>query len=158
MKRGKALGPSGVTTDLLRYVGETGVRELKEVFELIETVERTLRQWRSSYPVPVYKGKGDALLCGKYRGVRLLEHGMKLWEKILERRLRDIAKIDDMQFGFQQDRSTTDAIFVMRQLQERYTNKEKNKMLYHIFVDLVKAFHKSSKRSDSMGFERADGS
>ncbi len=25
MKRGKAPGPSGVTTDLLRYVGETGV-------------------------------------------------------------------------------------------------------------------------------------
>ncbi len=54
----------------------------------------------SSYAVPVYKGKGDALLCGKYRGVRLLEHGMKLWEKILERRLRDIVKIDDMQFAF----------------------------------------------------------
>ncbi len=25
MKRGKAPGPSGVTTDLLRYAGETGV-------------------------------------------------------------------------------------------------------------------------------------
>ncbi len=29
MKRGKAPGPSGVTTYLLRYAGETGVRELK---------------------------------------------------------------------------------------------------------------------------------
>ncbi len=37
MKRGKAPGPLGVTTDLLRYGGETGVRELKKVFELIET-------------------------------------------------------------------------------------------------------------------------
>ncbi len=35
MKRGKAPGPSGVTTDLLKYAGETGVRELKKVFELI---------------------------------------------------------------------------------------------------------------------------
>ena len=77
-------------------------------------------------------------MCGKYRGVRLLEHGMKLWEKILERRLRDIVKIEDIQFGFQKDRSTADAIFVMRQLQERY--KEKKKMLYHVFVDLEKAF------------------
>ncbi len=40
MKRGKAPGPSGVTTYLLRYAGETGVRELKKVFELIETEER----------------------------------------------------------------------------------------------------------------------
>ncbi len=45
---------------------------------------------------------------------------MKLWEKILERRLRDIIKIEDIQFGFQQDKSTTDALFVMRQLQELY--------------------------------------
>ncbi len=77
-------------------------------------------------------------MCGKYRGVRLLEHGMKLWEKILKKRLRDIVKIEDIHFGFQQDRSTTDAIFVMRQLQEGY--KEKKKMLYLIFVDLEKAF------------------
>ncbi len=40
MKRGKALGPSGVTTNLLRYAGETGVRELKKAFELIEPEER----------------------------------------------------------------------------------------------------------------------
>ncbi len=40
MKKGKAPGPSGVTTDLLRYAEETGVRELKKVFELIETEER----------------------------------------------------------------------------------------------------------------------
>ncbi len=64
-------------------------------------------------------------MCGKYRGVRLLEHGMKLWEKILEKRLREIVKIEDIQFGFQQDRSTTDAIFAMRQLQERYMEKKK---------------------------------
>ncbi len=40
MKRGKAPGPLGVTTDLLRYAGETGVLELKKVFELIETEGR----------------------------------------------------------------------------------------------------------------------
>ncbi len=93
-------------------------------------------RWGSSYTIPIYKGKGDALVCGKNRGVRLLEHGMKLWENFLERRLRDIIIIEDIQFGFQQDKSTTDAIFAMRQLQERY--KEKKKMLYHVFVDLEK--------------------
>ncbi len=89
-KRGKAPpGPLGVTTtDLFKYEGETGERELKKVFfELIETEEeRAPTEWGSNYTIPIYKGKGgDALLCGKYRGVRLLEHGMKLWEKILEK-------------------------------------------------------------------------
>ncbi len=96
MKRGKAAGPTGVTADLLKYAGETGVRELEKVFELIEAEERAPTEWGSSYTIPIYKGKGDAQLCGKYRGVRLLEHGMTSWEKILERKLRDIVKIEDI--------------------------------------------------------------
>ncbi len=79
---------------------------------------------------------------------------MKLWGKTGEKVER--VKIEDIQFGFQQDRSTTDAIFVVRELQERYEYKEKKKM-YHFFVDLEKAFD-CSKRSDRMGFENADGS
>ncbi len=49
MKRGKAPGPSGVTTDLLKYAEETGVQELKQVFELMETEERAPTEWESSY-------------------------------------------------------------------------------------------------------------
>ncbi len=44
MNRGKAPGPLGVKGDLLKYAGETGVRELKKVFELIETEERALAE------------------------------------------------------------------------------------------------------------------
>lgn len=33
-------------------------------------------------------------MCSKYRGVRLLEHGMKLW-KILEKRKRKIIEVDE---------------------------------------------------------------
>ncbi len=100
METGKAPGPSGGTTDLLRYAGETRVRELKKVFESIDTEEIVPTEWGSSYTIPMYKGKGDAPLCGKYREVRLLEHGMK-WEKIPKRRLRGIVKIEDKQFGLQ---------------------------------------------------------
>ncbi len=74
----------------------------------------------------------------KVQWSELLQYEMKLWEKILERRLRDTVKREDIQFGFQQDRSATDAIFVMRQLQERY--KEKKKMLSRVFLGLQKAF------------------
>ena len=37
--------------------------------------------------VPNFKGKGDAMSCGAYRGVKLREHSMKIVEKVLERRL-----------------------------------------------------------------------
>ena len=95
-------------------------------------------EWEDSLTISVYKGKGDAFTCSKHRGVRLLEHGMKLWEKVLEERLRRLVSIDESQFSYQKGKSTTDALFVMRQVQERYV--EKKKKLYHIFVDLEKAF------------------
>jgi len=31
--------------------------------------------------------------CGKYRGVRLPEHGLKVYEYVLEKRIRDIVAI-----------------------------------------------------------------
>ena len=42
--------------------------------------------------------KGDVLECSSSRGIKLLEHGMKVAERILERRLRQAVKIDKMQF------------------------------------------------------------
>jgi hypothetical protein len=53
---------------------------------------------------------------------------------VLEKRLRELVEIGNYQFGFCQGRSTTGAIFMLRQLQEKYCKKRK--MLYHIFVDL----------------------
>ena len=44
--------------------------------------------------------------CGSYRGIKLLEHAMKVLERVIEGRLRKIVKIDNMQFGFMAGRST----------------------------------------------------
>ena len=77
--------------------------------------------------VNVYKGKGDALECGSYRsGIKLLDHVMKVLERVIEGRVRKIVTIDEMQFGFMAGRGTTDAIFVVRQLQEKYLTKKKD--------------------------------
>src|SRR5580693_514380 len=57
---------------------------------------------------------------GSYRGIKLLEHAMKVFERVIETRIRKAVKIDDMQFGFQSGKGTTDATFIVRQLQEKY--------------------------------------
>ena len=43
-----------------------------------------------------------------------------------------------MQFGFMHGKGTTDAILIMRQIQEKHQTKKKK--LYYAFVDLEKAF------------------
>ena len=71
-------------------------------------------------------------------GIVLLEHAMKVVEKIFEHRIRQQIEIDDMQFGFMKGKGTTDAIFMARQVQENF--KVKGKKLYFGFVDFGKNF------------------
>ena len=76
--------------------------------------------------------------CSNYRGIKLLSHTMKPWERVIDQRLRDIVSISDGQFGFKSGVGTTDAIFVIRILCEKY--REGNKPLDMVFVDLEKAY------------------
>ena len=86
--------------------------------------------------VTVYKGKGDALDCGSYRGIKLLDHVMKVFERVIEKRLRGRVELNDMQFGFRPGRGTTDAIFIVRQMQEKYEQEQR-------IMDDLRGFRKS---------------
>ena len=76
--------------------------------------------------------------CGAYRGVKLLEHAMKIVERVLENRIRELVMIDAMQFGFMPGKGTTYAFFILRRMQGEFRGREKK--LYTSFVDLKKAF------------------
>ena len=56
----------------------------------------------------------------------------------------DPKDIDSMQFGFRPGRGTTDAIFILRHIQEKYLAK--GKTLHFAFVDLEKAFDRVPRK------------
>ena len=66
-----------------------------------------------------------------------MSYTMKLWERMIEARLREITNIADNQFGFRPSKSTTEPIFALRMLQHKY--REKNKELHIVCEDLEKA-------------------
>ena len=102
-------------------------------------------EWKTSVVVPIFKGKGDVLIeCGAYRGVKLLEHAMKIVERVLENRIRGLVTIDDMQFGFMPGKGTTYALCILRRMQEEFRGREKK--LYKCFVDLEKAFDRVPRK------------
>ena len=55
--------------------------------------------WTTSVGIPIFKGKGDIMNCGMYRGVKLLEHSIKIVVMVLVNRLRKILTMDDMHVG-----------------------------------------------------------
>ena len=115
----KAAGPSGVTGGMIKAAGEQAVDWLTNICNRIVKEEAIPESWQMSELVPIYKGKGDVLECSSSRGIQLLEHGMKVAERVLERRLRQAVEIDKMQFVFRPGTGTTDAIFIARQIQTR---------------------------------------
>ena len=58
-----------------------------------------------------------------------MSHTMKLRERIIENRIREIVELRNIQFGFRKGMSTTEPIFALRILQEKY---QERKM---VFVD-----------------------
>jgi len=65
-------------------------------------------------------------------------NAMKVIERVFKGRIREKVEIDAMQFGFMPGKGTTDAIFLVRQMQEKYGCK--GKKLYFALEDLKKAF------------------
>ena len=67
-----------------------------------------------------------------------MNHTMKVWERIIEARLRDRVEISKQQYGFMPGKETTDAMFALRMLIEKY--RENQRELHCVFVDLEKAY------------------
>jgi len=88
--------------------------------------------------VLIFKNKGDVQSCSNYRGIKLISHAMKIWERVVEARLRREVRISEEQYGFVPGRGTTDAIFALRMLMAKY--REGPKELHGVFVDLEKAY------------------
>ena len=122
MKNGKATGPDNLPVEMWKSLGRTGVNFRKEALRK-EALNKITDEdnipdiLRKGILIPIYKNKGDIMNCGNYRG--LMCHSMKLYERVHENRLRNIVNISEEQFGFVKGESTTDAIFALRQLQER---------------------------------------
>ena len=138
MKPGKAAGPSGIIAEMLKAGDEHCFQLLADLANCIISENKIPDDWEQSFLISLYKGKGDVLDRGNYRGLKLLEQTLKVVERIVENLIRDQVSIDDMQFGFMPGRGTTDAIFILRQMQEKYLAKKHS--LFFAFVDLEKAF------------------
>jgi len=76
-----------------------------------------------------YKAKGDPMECGSYRGIKFLEHAMKVLKSIFEFRITQEIDVDDMQSGFMKCKTTIDAIFVVRLTQKNLELKERRSIL-----------------------------
>ena len=138
MKKGKAVGPDELPVEVQKCMGETGIRFLNRLFNKLLMGKRMQEKWKRSLLIPIYKNKGDAQCCGNYREIKLISRTMKVWERIIEARLMDRVEISKEQYGFMPGKGTTDVMFALRMLMEKYRKGQRE--LHCVFVDLEKAY------------------
>ncbi|XP_068200711.1 uncharacterized protein [Palaemon carinicauda] len=95
------------------------------------------KDWDESLMVPILKQEGHIMECNNYRGLELTQVGLKLLERVLDERLREIVKI-----GKHEGERDCGCIIISRQLQEKRI--EENMKLF--FVDLEKAYDRIPRK------------
>ena len=146
MKKGRAPGLDEMRAEMVDVAGEIGVRWTKRLLNICMKQCKVPEDWRTGLIVPIWKRKGDAQDPGKYRGITLLSHIMKLLDMILDKRLRERVEpeLGEEQLGFRKGRGTTDGMFSLRQLVEKRLEKQGQMAL--AFVDQEKAFDTVPRR------------
>ena len=138
MKNGKAPGPDELPIEAWKALGNEGTNTLWSLMQKIFHEERMPDSWRQSTLIPIFKEKGDVQACENYRGIKLMSHTLKLFERIMDGRIRQEVNIGKQQLGFMKGVGTTDGIFAVRQMMEKH--REKQQVLHMCFIDLEKAY------------------
>ena len=71
MKAGKAPGPSGIVVEMIRAAGGMGASMIRDLAVAIIGDGKVPSNWEQNFIVCLYKGKGDALERGNYRGNKI---------------------------------------------------------------------------------------
>ena len=136
---GKAPRFDTVSAEEIKAAGEEGTEIFYKICKQIWETELFPEDWGRAIITPIYKKK-DKLDCGNYRGISLLSHAGKIMSIILQRRILQKTEqiLSEAQAGFRPGRATVDQIFSLRQLAEKYLEKDKH--LYCCYIDFQKAF------------------
>src|SRR6218665_2638222 len=89
--------------------------------------------------IPIHMVK-DRLECTNYRGISLTCHGSKIFTSIILQRIKRRTEeiLSEAQAGINENRSTIDQTFTLREIAEKY--EEYGKELYVCYTDFRKVF------------------
>ncbi|XP_076038579.1 uncharacterized protein LOC143023832 [Oratosquilla oratoria] len=91
MKNGKSAGCDGLPAEIFKEAEETLLPYLVSMFNAAYKTATVPAEWSKALICPIFK-KGDRTVCSNYREISFLPHMGKVYERILEARLRIVLK------------------------------------------------------------------
>ena len=142
MKKWKSAAVDNIPAELVQAGGEDVITALTTICNKIWHTGEWLTPWTQSLVITLPK-KGNLQQCQNYRTISHINHPSKVMLKIILNRLKPQAEkiIAEEQAGSRAGRSTTEQIFNLRILCEKYLQHQQD--LYHVFIDFKKAFDRA---------------
>lgn len=139
MKDGKAPGPDSFRSEFLKLMDEEGIRWLTKMFNRIYDSGEIPQEWLKSEFIILPKKPG-AKSCGDYRTISLMSHLLKVFLKIIHKRIYRMCEegLTETQFGFRDALGTREALFAIQVLFQRC--RDVNCDIFACFIDYQKAF------------------
>jgi len=88
VSNGKAVKPDNIPIEVWKSLGDRGIVWLTKLFNEIMRTKKISDEWKRNTLILFYKNKEDIQNCSSYRGIKLMSHTMKSWERVIERKLR----------------------------------------------------------------------
>ncbi|GMP84452.1 hypothetical protein CsSME_00037979 [Camellia sinensis var. sinensis] len=112
--------------EVKKVVRETKLKVYDDLYTRLDSKEGEKRCIKSEDSKVLVKDDEIKERWKNYRGIKLMCHIMKVWERVMEHRLRDITEVSENQFGFMPGRSTMEAIYLLRRVIEKYKEKKRD--------------------------------
>ena len=125
--------------DVLRKAGTGALKTLLQVFNIIKTTCVIPEEWRKVLITMIYKNKGSHLDLEKYRGIFLTIIVSKLFERLLQARMKpSLDKVSLCQAGSRSGKSGSDDLFLLRSAVDH--SMYMNNSIYITTYDFQQAF------------------
>ena len=141
LKNKKASGLDCISNEMIEASSSILPNLYVDIFNTIMRSGVFPSLWRNIFIKPLFKG-GDMNDPSCYRGIAISSCLSKLFTRIMFNRLDEYLENNNMicpeQKGFRKGMRTTDHIFTLKTLIDKYFKK--NKYIFACFIDLQKAF------------------
>ena len=139
IKLGRAAAYDDLAPEMIKWGGQEMINILWDLFKKIWKEERIPKEWEYNIIIPIHK-KGETSNCDNYRAICLSLVVLKIYTRILERKLREEVEEDfeEVEGAFRPGRQTQDSIFILRTIGEKLLAK--NRKILLAFLDLKSAF------------------
>ena len=130
----------GIPAEIFKSASPVALEALHSLLTSIWEKEDVPKEIRNATFISLFKNRGSKTDCGNYLGISLLSvAGQILAQVILNHLITNISEenLPEVQCRFHPNRSTTDMIFSVRQVQEKCI--EQNMDLVAVFIDRTKA-------------------